>query len=205
MGGIMNFVRSAAAFCIALFIAANGSGKQPRFFPATAFGTNVENNQEWIDLYSRYLEGFKEPSLFEGTRPSISQSYRLLWLRSFHKPVSVRLDVGNDGVGELTIKLGSRPGVSFVDGPVDQNVRRLTKQETDRFLRQIDALGFWDLAPQEEPVGGPDGARWLLEGVRDSRYHAVHRWTPKGGAVRTLGLELAIDLGKLKIPAGQIY
>jgi hypothetical protein len=180
------------------------SARQGRYFPVTAFGEDLKGNQEWISLYSKYLAGFNEPSLFERSQSS-SQSYRFLWLRSFHKPVSVRLDVGSDGTGDMTIKIGSGPGVSSARGPVDKRARRLTKQQTDSFLSQIQALGFWQLSPQEDPVSGPDGARWILEGVRDGQYHVVHRWTPKDGTIRTLGLDLAIDLGQLKIPAKEIY
>jgi len=201
----MNFFRVGVMLCAVVLIAASASGGESRFFPATAFGQNLDSNQEWIALYSKYLEGFNEPSLFERSRSSSSQSYRFLWLRSFHRPVSVRLDVDNDGIGQLMVKLGSRPGVAYARGPVQKHVRHLTKQQTDSFLSEVDRLGFWQLAPEEEPVAGPDGARWILEGARDGQYHVVHRWTPKDGVVRTLGLNLALNLGKLKIPAEEIY
>jgi hypothetical protein len=201
----MNIIRCAAVGFVASFIIAIAWANQDKYYPANAFGGDLKSNQEWIALYSKYLEGFREPSLFERAKSPSSQSYRFLWLRSFHKPILVRLDVGSDAIGRLTIKIGSGPGVSATGGPVDERIRRLTKQQTDSFLDQINTLGFWELSPQEDPVSGPDGARWIVEGVKDGQYHVVHRWTPQNGAVRTLGLDLATDLGRLKIPANEIY
>jgi hypothetical protein len=201
----MNIIRCAAVAFIGSLIVTIALAKQNKYYPADAFGRDLKENQEWISLYSKYLEGFSEPSLFEQSKSSSSQSYRFLWLRSFHKPVLVRLDVGSDAIGRVTIKIGRGPGVSATGGPVDERNRRLTKQQTDAFLDQINSLGFWELSPQEDPVSGPDGARWIIEGVKNGQYHVAHRWTPKDGAVRALGLDLAMDLGGIKIPASQIY
>jgi hypothetical protein len=201
----MNIIRCTAVACITSLIVTISFANQDKYYPADAFGGDLRSSQEWIALYSKYLEAFKEPSLFEQSKSSSSQSYRFLWLRSFHKPVLVRLDVGSDTIGRVTIKIGSGPGVSATGGAVDERIRRLTKQQTDSFLDQINALGFWELSPQEDPVSGPDGARWIMEGVKNGQYHVAHRWTPKNGAVRALGLDLAIDLGGLRIPAGEIY
>ena len=202
----MNIIRFGAVAFIGSLIVTIALANQDKFYPADAFGGDSKGNQEWIALYSKYLGALKEPSLFEQSKSSSSQSYRFLWLRSFHKPVVVRLDVGGDGIGRVAIKIGSGPGVSAaIVGPVEERIRRLTKQQTDSFLDQVNALGFWQLSPQEDPVAGPDGARWIVEGVKDGQYHVAHRWTPQNGAVRTLGLALAIDLGHLKIPADEIY
>lgn len=201
----MNIVRCLAAICAAcLTFSAISTAVQDRYFPASAFG-DPTGSQEWIALYSRYLEAFKEPALFDNSKSGISQSHRFLWLRSFHKPLSVRVDIRSDGVGFVTVKIGEKPGVSFVGGKVQKTTRKLTKQEADSFLDQTESNGFWKLPSQEEPVSGPDGARWILEGAKGGEYHVVHRWVPKVGAVRTLCLYLVVDLARMKLSDNEIY
>jgi hypothetical protein len=201
----MNITPRLATVYIAILVTAISMTAHTIYFPPGAFGENLKGSHEWEGLYSKYLAALKEPSLFNRTKSAPSQSYRFLWLRSFHKPVSVRLDVETDGTSAVTVKIGSGTNVSEVRGPVEERTRSLTKQETNSFLEQVSSLDFWKLPTQEEPVAGPDGARWILEGARGGQYHVVHRWTPKSGAVRTLGLILANDLGDLRVPSNEIY
>ena len=39
----------------------------------------------------------------------------------------------------------------------------------------------------EERTDGVDGAQWLVEGIKDGRYHLVDRWSPTDGPVRQSG------------------
>src|SRR5437879_3871084 len=113
----MNVLRLTGLFCVVFSITTILFADEVRYFPVTAFGENLKSNQDWIALYSKYLESFQEPSLLERSKSSpSSQSYRFLWLRSFHRPISVRLDVGSDGNGQLTINMGNAPGVSSIGG-----------------------------------------------------------------------------------------
>ncbi len=200
----MNTTRNLIALYVVLLLLAGPMNAQVKYFPAGAFG-DPKGSQEWIGLYSKYLKSMREPSLFDHSQAGPSQSYRFLWLRSFHKPVSVRLDIRNDGAAVLTVKVGKTPGVSAVGEAIQKTTRTLSKREADSFLDQIGSQGFWKLPPQEEPVSGPDGARWILEGVRDGQYHVVHRWAPKNGTVRTLCLYLAVELGQMKLANDEIY
>jgi hypothetical protein len=203
--GGTNMLRLFSTICAVLTVLAGISiSAQDNYFPATAFG-DLKSSQEWIALYSKYLEAFDEPTLFDGSWSGLSQSYRFLWLRSFHNPVSVRLDVRGDGTGIVTIKVGEGPRASADKRRVQNTTLALTKREVDSFLDQIEAKGFWRLPPQEDPVSGPDGARWILEGRTGGQYHVVHRWTPKSGAVRMLCLYLAVDLGRMKLRDDEIY
>lgn len=201
----MNIVRCLAALCAACIIfTAIPMAAQNRYFPSAAFG-DPKGSQEWIALYSKYLEALKEPALLDRSQSGLSQSYRFLWLRSFHRPVSVRLEVRSDGAGIVTVKVGEKTGASSVGGSVQTITRTLTKREVDSFLDQIESNRFWKLPSEEEPVSGPDGARWIFEGVKGGEYHVVHRWAPKDGAVRILCLYLAVDLGRMKLADKEIY
>ena len=74
------------------------------------------------------------------------------------------------------------------------------------FLGQINAVDFWKLRSMDRSQPpGPDGAEWVIEGFKDGNYHGVSQWSPENGAVRSLGLGLALDLANLKIPSKEIY
>lgn len=63
-------------------------------------------------------------------------------------------------------------------------------------------MQFWSLGLDDK--AGDDGAQWIIEGVKDGKYHLVDRWSPKDGQVRELGLML-LDMANLKIPAKDVY
>jgi hypothetical protein len=53
--------------------------------------------------------------------------------------------------------------------------RKLTKQETDRFLYAVDQNEFWNLAVFENPKDSInlDGAQWIFEGAKSGKYHVT--------------------------------
>src|SRR5450755_2585450 len=83
------------------------------YFPNKAFSENPKSNEYWTRRYSHEPRSLKEPSLYEESKSAQNQSYRFLWLRTFHEPISVRLDIGADGVGRLTIKKALRKGTAI--------------------------------------------------------------------------------------------
>jgi hypothetical protein len=117
-----------------------------------------------------------------------AESYRFLWLRSFHHPVAVR--VWRSGaehflvVKQLSGAGGYAPGRLSVD-----RTRQLSNDEWDEFVRLLDGICYWQM-PAEDSRLGNDGARWILEGMKDGRYHIVDRWSPDGGDYRAACLHL---------------
>ncbi len=81
----------------------------------------------------------------------------------------------------------------------------LTREETNRLLGQIEENNFWRTQSIQETPGGPDGAHWIIEGVRDGTYHVVDRWSPEDGEIRALGLFMVNDLAKMKLAAKEVY
>jgi hypothetical protein len=144
----------------------------------------------------------REPSLSVAKR---EQSYRFLWLRTSQRPISVRIDIENDGTAILTTKVLSGAGGHAPGHLVLKRTTGLTSEQTTGFLCQVEGLGFWTLPSHDESVFGPDGAQWMIEGTKSGQYHIVDRWTPSTGPVRTLGLRLAIELAGLHIPEKELY
>jgi hypothetical protein len=120
--------------------------------------------------------------------------------------MSVRLDIQSDGTAVLTVKMTSGSGGSNAGHLIENRTRRLTREQVRAFVDRVSSSEFWRLPTLENPpIGGPDGSQWIIEGVKNGKYHVVDRWTPKSGAIRTLGLALAIDLGQVNIPSEEIY
>src|SRR4051794_40881868 len=71
---------------------------EERFFPDLVFDANKEHNDFIVDWYSKHLKAMKEPSLWKLCEKDRSVTvYRLLWLPTFDRPVSVRLVRRSEG------------------------------------------------------------------------------------------------------------
>jgi hypothetical protein len=146
-----------------------------------------------------------EPSLWSASQNADTHAYRFLWLRTFHHPVALRIDVAPDETARLSAKVttgagGYEPGVLRTDKSV-----ALTRVQVKRFLDGLEKAMFWTM-PTEEPeeVGKDgsiritlDGALWTIEGATAGRYHVVHRHSPGRGAFHDAALLLLrfADLG----------
>jgi len=155
--------------------------------------------------YAKHLTALREPSLWESSKTQQTQSFRFLWLRTFHHPIAIRIDVNADGTSLLTRKMADGAG-GYDPGKLVQNETiTLPREHTNRFLAQIEANNFWKLPSVQETPGGPDGAQWVVEGFRDGTYHVVDRWSPERGEIRALGLLMVQDLAKMKLAAKEVY
>lgn len=110
------------------------------------------------------LKALRESPLWEASKTQRTQSYRFLWLRSFHHPIAIRIDLNADGTSSLIEKMTG--GVTGHPGKLIQNKTiTLNHEETGEFLRRVERSGFWKLQQPSEGFG-VDGARWIMEGVR---------------------------------------
>src|SRR5215467_6336125 len=88
------------------------------------------------NYYEQQLRALKETSIGNLRSDGVTQSYRLLWLRTFHHPVVVRVDVLPDGSGRVRIKETSGQG-GYAPGKLIKNdARKLTEQETQWFVER---------------------------------------------------------------------
>jgi hypothetical protein len=76
-----------------LLVAVLTATAQDEFFPKHAFANDSRNDQFRSDWYSRELRILDEPSLLAIAKDASSESYRFLWLRTFHHPVAIRVDL----------------------------------------------------------------------------------------------------------------
>jgi len=179
---------------------------QTAYFPNHAFDEDAQLNKFVNDWYTSQLAALQEPSLLKQSKNPSAQSYRFLWLRTFHHPIAVRLEVKADGTGILTTKIASGAG-GYAPGHLVTNTSKpLTRQQTESFLYKIDTDKFWELPPvllKEQQ--GNDGSQWIIEGVKDGKYHLATQWTPSQGPIHDLGIALAFGLAGLTIPKTEMY
>jgi len=125
------------------------------------------------------------------------ESYRFLWLRSFHHPVVVRIWKSGDDHFILLKETNGAGGYEPRQLIIDRT-RALTAAEWAEFIRLLDQTCYWALPSEDENIEGNDGAQWILESVKGGRYHVVDRWSPNGGPYREACL-YALKLSELKI------
>ncbi|MEO5945743.1 MAG: hypothetical protein ABIP79_02930 [Chitinophagaceae bacterium] len=145
--------------------------------------------------YSKMLFALKEPILkdYSGDK----EIYRFTWLRSFHHPVSIRIEKQGDII-KLFTKVSKGAGGYEPEEIITDNTGDVTLQEYNLLLEKINSTKFWSL-PTEMQDGGTDGAEWIVEIIKNNRYHIVTRNTPfeeRHGNFRIIG-EYLILLSKL--------
>jgi hypothetical protein len=179
---------------------------QEPYFPKGVLEDNAQGDLFRSQWYSNHLKALEEPSLFQMAKGSSAESYRFVWLRTFDHPVIVRVDIETDRNGEITTKLSSGAGGYEPGKLIENTTRPLTQRQTEKFLATIQRLQFWELPTHDTPnTVGCDGAQWIIEGIKDGKYHVVDRWTPGKGAVHDLGLSFVFGLAQMKIPKDQLY
>jgi len=138
------------------------------------------------DWYSKHLKAMDEPSLSSIAEPD--ETYRFLWLRSFHHPIAIRVwrtgEERNMVFKELDGAGGYEPGKLIVN-----QTQQIAVKEWDEFISLLQRASYWRL-PAEKKESGCDGAEWILEGKKGERYHLVDRWSPDGGSYREACLYL---------------
>jgi hypothetical protein len=153
------------------------------------------------DWYSKYLRAMLEPSLSCGERRD-GFAYRFLWLRSFHHPISVRIEKSGSSVSLNAVEIdgtgGRAPG-----GIVKWTQRTLSPAEQDRFLTKLKQVGFWEMRKNQDRFG-MEGAQWIVEGAENGQYRVVDRWSPGPGAYRDL-CAILLDLAGVTIPPVEFY
>jgi hypothetical protein len=178
---------------------------QTRYFPQKPFGDDPRLDQFVSGWYSGQLKALKEPSLLELSKAPSTESYRFLWLRSFHHPVAIRVDIQSDGSATLTTKIASGAG-GYPPGKLSASTTRfLIKDEAQKLIARIDASGFWQLPSYERDRAGTDGSEWVVEAAAHGKYHLVSDWSPKNGPIHDLGDMFLFELAKINVPKSEIY
>ena len=172
---------------ILVVIAVHSATAGERFFPKGTLSQNVEVSELKERWYSKHLRAMNERPWSEAT--SGQHGYRLTWLRTFHHPMVFRLDIAPDGTADLYVKVangrgGYDPGVLTVNKTI-----HISKVQTDTIPTGLAQTGFWNMDGFIDRHG-LDGAQWIVEGVKNTRYHVVDRQSPSGTVFQLWALSL---------------
>ena len=171
------------------------------YFPKDKFARGWKDADAFMnDWYGKHLKAMGEKSLLDVSGKN-TEVYRFLWLRTFHHPVFVRVERGQAKTKLFTKELDGAGG--YEPGKVlRKNEVILKEKEFCEFLSLLEKADYWKLPSIQDNDDGVDGSQWILEAVKDDRYHIVDRWTPEKGEFRAACVYLlklsGIDTDRLK-------
>ncbi len=138
------------------------------------------------EMFEPYIMALKEDGLLAGAH----ECYRMIWIRTFHPPVALRLDVADDDSGVLRIRRtdgmgGFEPGNLVVD-----RWTVIAPDVIDRLRTMIEVSGLRGMRTSRNDLFGIDGATWIIEALASGEHLLVARWAPRDGPVHDIGMEL---------------
>jgi hypothetical protein len=173
-----------------------------------------------IAQYRPFLVAMQEPDLCsQANLEDVRESYRFLWLRTFHPPVLVHLRFQQNGQVTLSYKEtngqgGYETGRLVVSNRID--VRELLLRKTgdpeqielilDGFKQELEQHFWGQPSWIEDDSIRLDGATWTLEGTRKNQCHVVTRWSPPAGSgFRRLSEKLLFQFADRGFDPAEIY
>lgn len=170
------------------------------YFPKETFSNKKwkENDDFHNDWYGKFLKLMDEKSLLDGSNET--EIYRFLWLRTFHHPIFVRVERKGNSI-RLSSKESNGAG-GYEPGKIIRTTNIiLNESQWCEFLSIVEKSKYWQM-PSEKQVAGVDGAQWILEGVKEGRYHIVDRFMPQKDNYEQACIYLlelsGIDIDRLK-------
>jgi hypothetical protein len=144
------------------------------YFPAQTFANRAgEFESDW---FSREMYALGEKPLWPDSR-SDETIYRLTYVPPFSGPAVITLTLHPDTEPEVAIR---RLGADRATVILDETSTAPLNHVSD-FLAEVNGARFWasstDLAPPARRRQ-TDGAKWILEGMHEGKYHVVVRWCP---------------------------
>lgn len=142
--------------------------------------------------YARYLMAAQEvPLASEGKRVpgAAPEVIRFTWLRSLHRPVTVRIDLRGKAAHLVARQLSGRAGHD--PGTIAETATRdLGAAEVQQLRSLLKASDLDSLPPKQcDDRVTMEGARWLFEHAGPkSDYRLVDRAGPRSGPLHALGL-----------------
>jgi len=129
--------------------------------------------QKW---FGKHLTVMREPVIEPSSSPEGDFSFRILYLPTWGRPVSVRYWNNGTNYFRRSVMLsgdgGYDPGVIKKESQTE-----VYKQEVDQLMANLDKIQFWRI-PTKDSVLGFDGSELIMEGVRGKEHKLVVRWSP---------------------------
>lgn len=158
----------------------------PKDSTSLYFNTKQETSKSKQDALSHFVNTWFSEMLFALKEPIISdykggkEVYRLTWIRSFHHPVSIRLEKWKNEIKMVTKVCDGAGG--YEPGDLIQDTTfSISTEKYDTLIDIIEQANFWKLHTEKSNENGMDGSEWIIEAYKNGNYHMVFRWTPRKG------------------------
>ena len=169
--------------------------------PSAKFRWNSPSVLAW-SLYDAATRLLNEQPLACGPS-SEDEVYRLIWTRTFHPPISIR--IGRAGAAATITAVELKGAGGFKPGPTNRSIHRdLSAVEWNAAVNALERADVWRAGSDGPDAFGLDGSTWLLEGRVVDRCHVLYRWTPKDMPTRNVTLKL-LELARFTVPSEQFY
>lgn len=117
------------------------------------------------------------------------EGYRFTWVRTFHRPWVVRIQVAPDGAGRTIAQSLDGSPASGLGERLARRSLPVDRAGVERLRAAMVGPGFWAAASEDDrDLVALDGAEWLIEGTRAGACHSVRRWSPPPSPFRAAGL-----------------
>lgn len=138
--------------------------------------------------FTQQLDSLGERDLWS-VRRGPDTLIRFLWLRTFDRPVAVRV-AGHGTQWEAIISVADGKGGYDPGHLVRKDTVPLGRSQVDSLLGLLSLARFWT-TPTLDPQPGNDGAQWVFELLAGTRYVVRQRWSPKeGDPYRVVGVQM---------------
>ncbi|MFA6570337.1 MAG: hypothetical protein WCT77_03795 [Bacteroidota bacterium] len=164
-----------------------------KYFPENVIS---ENLNYW---YSKMMRDFKLDSFYEKASDTNKQLFRFVWGRAHNNPITITIEIFENDYGELRL-LEYSGGVFYPENAIMSNcLLQLFPYEIESFLKIIDNNCFWDILSANPYSRGLDGSTWIIEGIKNGKYHFIERWAPMQTDKVVAGIGLCmIGLSRMK-------
>ena len=140
--------------------------------PAKYWTSDISTpNTIYLDWFSEQLRNLEEPLLYN--KPTDKITYRFTWLRSFHHPISIRLEAIDNEIWIYT-KVGKGAGGYSPEGIKKSKRKRVSMKNYRTLLHLLEKLDFWKVQNQAT-IPGSDGSKWILEGSTLELYSMCYK------------------------------
>ncbi len=155
--------------------------------PTEMHHTN-ENNSSLPKL-ATLLKNWGEPSLYLARRNPKAHCYRFTWQRENLPAIVIRLEVSEDGKkGRLFARRQTQTGVSLLQEMPADYALSLDAATLTSILAQVESAQFWTLPSAPPEIAPQSRSSWVVEGVKNKKYHVVERQMPPDSAFRAMAL-----------------
>src|SRR5262245_27609165 len=116
-------------------------------------------NQGWNTILDRF-----EEMPFEELPVCVDESYRMIWIPSFHAPLSIRIWRSREKQFIVTKQLDGKGGYGMGHLGL-QEMHSLSDDEWNESMRLLRQAGYLDLPSVDDSPQPNDGALWVIEGL----------------------------------------